>query len=130
MEEKKPKKFLWVLLGILIGAILVVIGYFIYQKFIVFKPKPFEYQRPYTPPVTKIENGNFLSEKLEAPKEKLLGIFNSDPIIYTLSSPDCPHLEGIQVVPLGFTPIVSGGKSKCTVYIKQKPEKPIIFEFK
>lgn len=129
-EERKSKKILWIIIGILIGIILVLIVYFVYQKFIIFRPKPIYYQKPLQPPQARIENGYFTGEKLVTPQNQMLGIFNADPYTYTLSSPDCPHLNGISVVPLGFTPIMPGTAKKCTVYIKEKPEKPIIFEFK
>jgi len=129
--EKKPKVVLYVILGILIGMVLILIGYFVYKKFIVFKPKPIPFQEPYRVPTTKIAEGNFEAEKIERPKEKLFGFFNDDLVAYTIASDDCPELSGMIAPPLSFVSFIAPPNPKtCHIYLKEKPEKKITIEFK
>jgi len=126
-ESKERKKYWWLLLIIIL---VLVFGFFAYKEIFKFKPKPIPFKKYEVAPVNKIKNGEFLEGKYEAEKGKVFGIFNDDLVAHYLVSDDCPELNERIVPPLGFASIIAPNKDQCTVYLKGKPEKKIIYKFK
>jgi hypothetical protein len=128
LEGKKSKKIYFIIALVII--VLVILGFFVYDKFIKFKPKPIPFRKYEVAPVNKIKNGEFLQGNYEVEKGKVFGLFNDDLVPHYLASDDCPELNGRIVPPLGFASIVAPNRDECTVYLKEKPENKVKYKFR